>query len=389
MTRKTHPLGKIRPNEFLEKYWQKKPLLVRNAFPDFHGPITPDDLAGIACQELSTARLVRNTPGKRDWTVEHGPFDENLFASLPKTHWTILVQEMENWIPEIEDIRRCFSFIPDWRCDDVMVSYASDKGSVGPHIDQYDVFLLQGMGQRRWQIESRPVHTDDFIPGLDLRILKEFNADQELILNPGDMLYLPPRFPHFGVASGPCMTYSIGFRAPSASEMLQAFMDLHGDELEHNFYSDPDLSMQRNPGEISKDALKRAVSQLLDALSSEDDAVHWFGRLVTQNKRHDRLPPPKTRIRNFPALLSKKSTHKGLCKTSEVRFAFNKGGGGQVNLFIDGSQMILSPGLLAVVKKLCANHIFSLEELRQLDSSSGTASFLLELYNQGYLVAHE
>ena len=217
MSTNNHPiLGEITADEFLSEYWQKKPLLIRNAIPNFIPPIEGDDLAGLSLEEEVESRLVIGD----DWQLEHGPFEESRFETLPNRNWTLLVQGVDLWVPEVADLLKSFDFLPAWRLDDIMVSYAEDGGSVGPHFDYYDVFLLQGSGQRRWQVGQLCTADDLHTDNTRLKVLKEFNAVEDWVLNPGDMLYLPPKIAHHGVAIGECTTFSVGFRAPAATEML-------------------------------------------------------------------------------------------------------------------------------------------------------------------------
>src|SRR4029078_6356337 len=183
------PLG-MRPARSLRDYWQKRPLLIRGAFPYFHKAITPEDLAGLACEEAALARIVLRDPKRDRWTLRNGPFGEKDFAKLPKSHWTLLVQDVDKWDMDVADLLEAFAFIPSWRIDDVMISYATDGGGVGAHVDQYDVFLVQGTGTRRWAIDSDPAAPKEFRDDIELKLLKHFDADHEWLLQPGDMLYL-------------------------------------------------------------------------------------------------------------------------------------------------------------------------------------------------------
>ncbi len=157
--------------------------------------------------------------------MRHGAFDDDDFSNLPETHWTLLVNDTDQHLPELKAVMEPFRFIPDWRIDDLMISFAVEGGSVGPHVDEYDVFLIQAQGQRRWQITTQAAHPDNFLPDLELRIMRDFQSEQEWVVNPGDMLYLPPNVPHYGVALNECMTYSVGFRAPSQADMLEKLME--------------------------------------------------------------------------------------------------------------------------------------------------------------------
>jgi 50S ribosomal protein L16 3-hydroxylase len=269
-------LGAISVENFLRDYWQQKPLLIRQAFPHFQSPLSANELADLAC-DTDTARLVLERGGKAAWEVRHGPLRKRDFSKLPATHWTLLVNDIEKLLPEFAEIIEPFRFIPDWRIDDLMISYAVDGGSVGPHVDAYDVFLLQAQGQRRWQISSQVCAEDNFIPDIDLRIMQSFAAEQEWILEPGDMLYLPPDVPHYGVAVGECMTYSIGFRAPSRADLLE---DLLGYYLEQpgmqERFRDPKRALQAEPSELAEADLERLTDFVLEALPDRAAIRAWL-----------------------------------------------------------------------------------------------------------------
>ena len=201
------PLG-MPPEQFLRDYWQKRPLLIRNAFPGFESPIQPEDLAGLACEDGVLARIVQHDRASDGWKVSHGPFPEEMFPGMPHQDWTLLVQDVDKWDADIAALLPHFSFLPRWRIDDVMVSFAAPGGSVGAHIDQYDVFLLQAHGHRRWQIDARPNPPLGYRPDVELRLLQQFDPSHDWVLGPGDMLYLPPGVPHHGVAEDACLTFS-------------------------------------------------------------------------------------------------------------------------------------------------------------------------------------
>ncbi|HET7300157.1 MAG TPA: cupin domain-containing protein, partial [Oleiagrimonas sp.] len=185
------PLG-MPVEQFLRDYWQKRPLLIRQAFPDFELPLTPDDLGGLGCEDSALSRLIEHDRNDDRWTVHTGPLDEALFERLPDYDWTLLVQDVDKWDADVAKLLEHFHFLPSWRVDDVMVSYAEDGGGVGAHVDQYDVFLLQGMGRRRWSIDARPNPPTAFRDDVELKILRDFAPSHTWTLEPGDMLYLPP-----------------------------------------------------------------------------------------------------------------------------------------------------------------------------------------------------
>jgi len=276
------PLG-MTPERFLRDYWQKRPLLIRNAFPDFETPVQPEDLAGLACEETALSRIVMHDRANDRWTLRHGPFEEDEFPGMPHQDWTLLVQDVDKWDPDIAALLEHFRFLPRWRIDDVMISFAAPGGSVGAHVDQYDVFLLQAYGHRRWQIDASPSPPLDFRPDVELKLLREFNATHDWVLGPGDMLYLPPGVPHNGVAEDACLTFSVGMRAPSAAELLGDFVDtLAADADDALRYNDPDLAPAADPNEIDVAAMNRAVEALnLLRMNDPDRLGDWFGRFIT------------------------------------------------------------------------------------------------------------
>jgi len=269
---------------FLRDYWQKKPLLIRQAFPGFVPPLSPEDLAGLACEEGPLSRLVTYSRKQDSWQLRTGPFTEDEFPELGHHDWTLLVQDMDKWDADVAGLLVPFSFLPRWRIDDIMISFAVEGGSVGPHIDQYDVFLVQAMGRRNWQIEDTPRHEPAFRADSELKLLQEFNATHSWDLEPGDVLYLPPGYAHHGVARDACMTFSLGMRAPAVAEMLVDFAeDLAQTLPEHQRYQDPDLRAAEDPYLIDDHALDR-VDAALAALqqASASQRRRWFGQFITR-----------------------------------------------------------------------------------------------------------
>ncbi len=293
------PLG-MPPAAFLRDYWQKRPLLVRGAFPRFVSPLEPEDLAGLACEDGVLARIVQHDRARDAWSLRHGPFPEALFPTLPTQDWTLLVQDVDKWDADVRALLDRFDFLPRWRMDDVMISFAAPGGSVGAHVDQYDVFLLQGQGHRRWQVDTRPDAPIHFRLDAELKLLQRFTPEHEWILAPGDMLYLPPGVPHHGVAEDACLTYSIGMRAPGAAELLGDFVDTLASEGDDALrYSDPDLAPPKDPNEIDADAMRRAIEALnLLRMNDAERLGDWFGRFVTlYRSAHAPMPGDDARSR--------------------------------------------------------------------------------------------
>ena len=271
--------------QFLDEYWQKKPLVIRQAFPLPVSDLTQEDLAAFAGEIEIESRLIQEF-GERPWQLQHGPFDEDDFAALPETHWTLLVQDMDKHYPPLQKLLIAFDFIADWRRDDVMISYAPEGGSVGPHTDSYDVFLLQAQGTRHWQISDKPLTDAVFRSDTDLRILQQFSADQQWDLHPGDMLYLPPHYAHHGVALNPCLTFSVGFRAPSQLQLLDVFSHtLQEQDIAEQLYADADISTVSSSTEIDDSAVKRFQNLLLKTINENSGFMALAaGRLVTETK---------------------------------------------------------------------------------------------------------
>jgi len=282
---------------FLSEYWQQKPLLIRAAFKNFNNPIDPNELAGLACDEDANARYIEHT-GNNEWRLCAGPLGDDFFDDVTGNEWSLLVSDVEKLLPEFRQYLQPFRFLPDWRIDDLMISYAPVGGSVGAHVDQYDVFLLQADGV---QIENKPRGnratsngaTDSTAASVSqsIAILGDFDADESWELSAGDMLYLPPQFAHHGVAvTEPCMTWSIGFRAPSVDEMLPEIVNylLESEAATHRF-KDPQRKTTRHPGLINQDDIAALRTMLKNALAQSDDTIdQWIGRCVTEPKEiHD------------------------------------------------------------------------------------------------------
>lgn len=372
-------LGGLTVKQFVDEYWQKKPLLVRNAFPDFQSPLTADELAGLACENEVESRIILEKDGPSPWTIEHGPFEESRFTSLPEKHWTLLVQGVDTWVAEVAELIEPFRFIPDWRIDDIMISYAPKQGSVGPHLDHYDVFLIQAEGHRHWQLNTKPYTDDDCIPGIPLSILKNFEAGQEWTLAPGDMLYLPPNVAHYGVAQDECMTYSVGFRAPAKSEILTAFIDdLLPALTEAQRYEDSDLQIQQNPGEISAHTLGK-IQDIIRLKAYDDYQInHWFGRYITEPKHAPETVTDNLNISEVRQLLEK---HSVIHRDAQSRYAFITGKNNST-LFINGEEY---PCNNKFARFICQNRYYDSDKLLAFMTGE-TANLISRLINNQWLL---
>ncbi|WP_395822890.1 JmjC domain-containing protein [Collimonas sp.] len=294
-------LGGLTPAQFLRDYWHKKPLLIRQALPGFTPLLTPEALFAMAQREDVESRLVTHV--KQQWQVANGPLEK--LPPISQKDWTLLVQGVNLHHDGADSLLRQFRFIPDARLDDLMISYATDTGGVGPHFDSCDVFLLQAHGQRRWKIGATQDLT--LVKGSSLKILKNFVPEQEFVLEPGDMLYLPPQYAHEGTAIGECMTYSIGFRAPPFQELGEAFLQFMADSIDlPGRYADPDLKPAKHPAEISREMLAQIADELNKVRFTEDDIAIFVGEYLSEPKASVFFESPARPLARFRATLAKR-----------------------------------------------------------------------------------
>ncbi|MES2546958.1 MAG: cupin domain-containing protein [Pseudomonadota bacterium] len=375
-------LNGLTPAEFLAEYWQKKPLLIKNAIPGFTGLLSPEELAGLACEDDVQARIVQKKGSK--WQVKNGPFDDADFTKLPGKDWTLLVQSVNHYLPEATELLNQFDFIPKARLDDLMVSYAPDGGGVGAHVDSYDVFLLQGSGRRNWKISTQ---TDlSLIEDAPLKILKNFVAEQEWQLEAGDMLYLPPQIAHWGVSVGDnCMTYSIGFRAPKTDELVHEFLSYLQDSLaantgtshaENPLYSDPDLPLQEHPAAIS-DAMVNKVSTMLQKINWDNNHIADFlGKYLTEPKPDVYFEPAKKlNLQKFTAQLQ----HKSLMLDLKSQMLFSNDA-----FYLNGEKLIVSKKLMPCMQELANQRYLNLDT-QSSELQAQLAEVLYESYLAGFI----
>lgn len=363
-------LGGLTPAQFLSRYWQKKPLLVRQAMPQFSGVIPPAGLFRLAgLDDVESKLFVRR--GAR-WTVRDGPQARTAFAQLPRTDWTLLVHGLNLHVPAADALLRQFGFLPYARLDDVLVSYAAPGGGVGPHFDSYDVFLLQGEGQRRWRVSHQRDSALD--PSAPHRVLARFRPQQEWVLDPGDMLYLPPGYAHEGTAIDACTSYSIGFRAPSAQELATAYLDYLRDNVRlDGMYADPDLRAQRHPARIPA-AMAHKVERMLGSIrlrhSNMRDIRCFLGEYLSEPKPQIVFSPPAAPV--SAARFQTLATQRGARLDPRTLFLFDA-----TRLYINGETVIPSARERAPLRALA--------DRRTLASGSKLAPPLSSLLHRWYL----
>lgn len=373
-------LGGLTPEQFLAEYWQKKPLLIKQAIPNFEGLLSPNELAGLACEEDVQARIVIEK--KSGWQLKQGPFDETDFAKLPQKNWTLLVQSVDHYLTEAKDLLQQFSFIPNARLDDLMVSYAPEGGGVGPHFDSYDVFLLQGQGKRLWRVSTQDDLT--LLEGAPMRILKNFHTEQEWILEAGDMLYLPPKAAHWGIALAAdedCMTYSIGFRAPKHQELATEFLGFLQDQFVQEkmcltgMYEDADLTLQENPAEIQSQMIEKVGEILQEITWNHDTVTQFIGSYLTEPKPHVVFEPnKKMTLEKFRHRLESS----GISLDLKTQILFK-----EKNFFINGEHFLADNKVLNTLATLAKQRFLTGDQL-----DKNTVSLLEVLFYNWYLAGY-
>lgn len=372
--------------QFLRDYWQQRPLLMRQALPASRFALDADELAGLACEpEFESRLLLKHTDS--DWSVRHGPFDAADFADLPERDWTLLVQDVDKFLPQVDALIDAFPFVPGWRIDDIMISYAVDGGGVGPHTDAYDVFLMQAHGRRRWRL-SRVAYTEqDLLPDCEQRILARFVTDDDWTLEPGDVLYLPPGVAHWGTAVGECMTWSLGFRAPNQQELaVEWFQWLTSRAAQDRQLYDPPGLSATDPGHIAPATLRMAGA-LLGQLPGTDSPAFglWLGRHLTESKPQFRIEAMEAPL-DEPALCDRLAAGIRLRRHPAARIAWADIDADQVALFCHGRSFTVPVTLRALARHLAARRRPDNRRLLdQIQADPAAATLILELVNAGLL----
>ena len=379
-TAATSVLGGMSPAVFLRDYWQKRPLLIRQALPGFKGIIDRDSFIALAEREDATSRLVIQHPRRKKsrWERHDGPFAGIDASMLPPSHWTLLIHGIESLVPGGWELLRRFAFLPTARIDDLMVSYASDGGTVGPHDDLYDVFLLQGPGKRRWQVSTQGDRAVD--PDAAIKVLRSFVAEDEWLLEPGDMLYLPPGVAHFGVAEGPCFTYSIGFLAPSHRELVQGYLGYLGEVLTEQIdaqarYADPELQTQPEPQEVGDAMVAQVASVLAQVRWDKGKADEFLGRYLTGRQPPSAFAAPARALDQ--AAFLQRLRGRGRLELALASRGLTRGN----QLFLNGEAHPAKPPLLRLFKQLVLDRSLALP----ISVDPQTLALLHDWYAAGYL----
>lgn len=376
-------------NTFLTDFWQKKPLVIRNALPQFQNILPADELAGLSMEEEIESRIVIATPEKAPyWHLKNGPFLEKDYQQLPPTHWTLLVQGLDRWIPELALLFEYFNFIPQWRVDDLMISYASEHGSVGPHYDNYDVFLYQAQGRRKWLLTTKHCNEENYMSDVPLRIMQQFDIEEEYILEEGDMLYLPPHVGHYGIAlNNDCMTYSFGYRSYSDRELWDSFGDYCSELGEASiYYKDPNWAVLQETSELPKESWMSAKATLLSLLNDEQKLKLWFGCFATQLDRQAEAALPEPVSKPLKFFMKKLSQTTELTRHPSVRFAYQlQDEAPFMTLFINGCEWNCQNVSIELMKLVANQRVIAIDEIQPWLHQAENQNFLFELWTLQWL----
>ena len=401
----TQSLKNFDQETFLREYWQKKTLLIKGGLAGWQNPISADELAGLALEDHVESRLIHSRPiansiTESQWMLEQGPFSEQRLSSLDDKNWTLLVQAVDHYAPEVAQLLSYFGFIPSWQIDDVMVSYATKGGGVGPHFDRYDVFLVQGQGQREWQIGQNCHQDTPLQVGQPLSLLTEFNRIDSYSLSAGDILYVPPYASHWGTSlDNDCMTYSVGFRSPSKAELLDdyaGYMQQHCSEDER--FRDADMTAS-GAGAIDAKTIDNLAAMLVEQLSDKEQLRRWFGRWASQSKYAETISEEAFNIDDEEDLVIDEVNFSdsavNIHRDTASRFYYietGAGDAGSLQFFVNGREVALvepSQALQASIKVICNELVFSVEALKAWLDDEVTRKVLAGMFENGELYAED
>ncbi len=382
-------LDKFPPaDEFYKTYWGQKPFVVRGAIDPalFEELIDGDSLAGLALEEEIKSRIVMTAPEGGKWTCEHGPFEEDRFETLGEENWSLLVQNVEQYHTDTAKLLQEFHFSPRWLMDDIMVSYSTAGGSVGPHTDSYHVFLVQGMGRRKWTIGQAPAQNEDYIEGLDLKVLKGSVQGEEIEVGIGDVIYIPPHFAHEGITTQEAMTFSVGFLGPKLSELLAQY----GHYLEqmdqgNKHYDGAGLDVESAGFTPAPGARERIQNDLINALRSDDFSI-WLAEYFSMPS-HDDIDNIDTRGEKISNqdLLERLQEGKNLYRPEHIKLSMTTSQDGTINLAAFGAILPTSPAHDQLIHFLNQNTALSIQDIETLGDQDALMTLITHLYNQNIL----
>jgi len=373
-------LGELRLEDFMQQYWQKKPLLIKQGFKQFQDPLSADELAGLALEEDVESRLVQCTDG--NWQLETGPFED--FTRFGEKDWNILVQAVDHWHPPAAALIEPFRFIPNWRIDDLMVSFSTPGGGVGPHLDQYDVFIIQGEGKRHWRVGMPDPSLKSICPHPRLLQVTPFTACIDVVMEPGDILYIPPGCPHEGISIENSLNYSVGFRAPAQKDLLTGLADyLLDNDIVGKRFSDAQRGLTPEIGAISEQDLDQVQQLLVQLVSDRKQLPLWFGQYITQAKHEldQQEPDPHYQPEEIAEYLEEGSV---LARLGGLRCSYYQAAqDSDIQLFINGNRIVLPAEEYLTARLLCDSQRIDEQQCLHLIAREERLMLITDLINQG------
>ena len=368
--------------EFVEQYWHKQPTIIKGGFKDFIDPISPEEIAGLSMEEEVDSRFVSNLDNK--WSAEHGPFTEEKFGQLPQSHWQLIVQAANHWHQGAAQLAESFQQLPNWLFDDLMICYSAENGGVGPHIDQYDVFIIQGQGKRQWKVGAKDEgQYKETVQASALRQIEGFEPTIDQILEPGDILYIPPGFPHEGTTLEPSMSYSIGYRSPKEQELISNFADfVLAHDMGDTHLHDPEFKTQGNFGQIRQSDLASLTKMLHSALEQPNTVSDFMGCLLSQSRHQLDIVAPEP-LWNAEEVSNHLASQGEIYKVSGLKALYHEV---EANVaYINGEVIRVEENDSALLTSLCNDPVITSE---QTVSPSGIA-LITDLVNKGYWFIEE
>jgi len=367
-------------SEFLQTYWQKKPVVIRDAFKNFQDPISANEIAGLACEEQVQSRLVYKNKTDDSWQAEFGPFHD--YQHLGDKNWSLVVQALDHWSEDAAQIIEPFRFIPHWRLDDLMVSFATPGGGVGPHIDLYDVFICQGSGKRNWRVGNKGQHRE-FSAHAALLHVDPFEAMIDVELNPGDILYIPPGFPHEGITLETSLSFSVGFRTNSTVSIVSGFADhLIDNEQATELIEDPQRVVSRQSGAIEHTDYLLIKNQLLSVINNDNSFRQFVGCFLTQAKHElDLLSADEL---YSDEVIQAALSHANLNRLGGLRAFYFPETLSQGFCYIDGQQVRFPQEISPIIKLLCDNVVVPKSALSAWQNNQDFIDFIKNQLDTGY-----
>ncbi|MGB1261313.1 MAG: JmjC domain-containing protein [Cognaticolwellia sp.] len=372
--------GDLTPEQFLAEYWQKKPLLIKQAFSNFQDTIPADELAGLAMEAEIESRIVSNK-SNGDWQVDHGPFED--FSQYGEDNWTLLVQAVNNWSRPTHNLLAPFAFIPNWRIDDVMVSFSTPNGGVGAHLDQYDVFIVQGSGKRRWRVGAPDSSLASLLPNPDLKQVSDFEPIIDEITEAGDLLYIPPNHPHNGISIENSVNFSVGFQAPSSQELWSSFADkLIDKNIGEQRFSDPERKICADSTTITPQDKQQLKAFMLAQLEDEALYEQFIGQYLTQSHHALEILVPVNDIdeAKLADILSEPDIYFMPVSGLKAAIINDK----QITLFINGDSFPIESQTLALAEQLAKQSPLTTDEVKSFNSCLKNTQLLTSILNKGY-----